>query len=296
MTWVRKTAIGISAIAGLFLLVPIILFFIYSVRPYIGQSQHGNQVEAEIAAILKTNRQEFPLALVAPFDWHHVCYTARGVPLPIDVAKKMGIATPLKDFDYPWFGDRDFWTLIFVSPDQKFEVVRLSVAKTGNHSGYVNLESYCLPRDQAVFEVTPDKYHVWRLTLVKREWVAEETLDRILATRPEHSKTSAELMFPFEWKTLCTIPNGYQQFEVSKALGVQIEWHSVLYPWIASPDHFSLLFSIADSDARVMRVRAQQYDPLRVPGSKEITCLPRDAAMILVRRGHGGSLVLSLTN
>lgn len=192
--WLVLSTKWVSALAGGIAIGLLGLFFADTFLPYFGQSSHGNQVEARISALLKTNQPEFPVAKVADFEWSHVCYAARGV-MPIeDLAKKIGINVS-EIQRRPWFGDRRFWTLVFVLPDKKIEVVRLSTSTAG-HRGYGSSESYCLTRDEAVFDVAPDKIFGRQLTLVRREWHTEEKLNKLIISSPENTAFISGSCFP----------------------------------------------------------------------------------------------------
>ncbi len=291
-----KSAKWVTALMAGIVLGLIGLFFLYAFLPYyVGQSEHGDLVESGIFEMLKANRKEFPVSQIADFNWHHVCYAARGVLPPPDVKTKLGINVSRDDW-YPWFGDRRFWTVIFALPDQKVEVVRLSTSKAGGHRGYGSFESYCLPREEASFDVTPDNIFGHQLTLVKRQWLAEEKLKQLIISNPKDTTVLATQTFPFDWVTICIIPSGRQQFEVSSSVGAQIEWHSVLYPWIGSSDYYSVLLLDHNGGVKVLRIDTQHYVALNTSNEYGINCSAREVAKFKIQDDPAGRTTLSLTN
>lgn len=294
--WIFQSSKWFLALAGGITIGLVGLFFADAFLPYFGQSSHGNQVEARIAAVLKTDQREFPVAKVADFEWSHVCYAARGVMPSKESAKKLGMNVSGGEIQRPWFGDRRFWTLVFVLPHEKIEVVRLSRSKAGGHRGYGSSESYCLLRDEAVFDVAPDATFGKQLTLVKREWRNEEKLNQLIVSSPDNTLLSADHIFQSDWKTMCIVPSGHKQFEVSHAVGAQVEWHSVLYPWIESAAYYSLILLDKNAESRVIRIPANQYIP-SVPSSETtIPCRARSVAKILIRTGPGDIKALYIPN
>jgi hypothetical protein len=293
--WLFQATKWVLTLLGGLVLVLFGLFLFDTFLPYLGQSEHGNQVQAKISEMRKTDRQDFPVVLVADFEWRHVCYAARGVMPDADTAKAVGINID-RIKQRPWFGERNFWTLIFVVSGKKAEVVRLSRLDAGGHRGYGGSQSYCLPREEAAFEVTPDKTHGHQLMLVKRQWKIEEKLNDMIRSTPANTVLRLDRLFKFDWKTLCVIPSGHQQFEVSEATGIQVEWHSVLYPWIWSTDYFSLLFLDHNGTATVARLAARHFVAPDKTKKMETTCRARESTAFLVQTDDRNGKSLSFKN
>ena len=95
---------------------------------------------------------------------------------------------------------------------------------------------------------------------------------------------------------MCMVPSNRPQFEVTEAVGVLVEWHSVLYPWIDSPAYYSLLLIDEKSEGRAIRIPAKHYIPTRPSAETTITCRARNVAKILIRTGPGDIKALSIPN